>query len=119
MPLKWFTPDDVESQIRHFPPFLKQKVREAMDEIALCPCCGKALTEDLAGLYSFRIGKYRLVYHYQTHSERLTLIAIGPRRDIYQKIAIELGRMKIRERAERYAARRYRLKRKEMVSRLR
>jgi len=57
----------------------------------------------LAGFRSYRIGRYRLIY--RIGKERLVLEALGPREDIYERLVLEIGRAKIRERSAKYAAR--------------
>ena len=43
------------------------------------------LANELAGLYKFRVGSYRVIYEI-IHKEKIVLIhAIGHRRDIYRK----------------------------------
>ncbi len=100
--LAWHVSPDIEDRTRHFPPDLKRQVRKAMDEISWLPETGKPLTEDLAGCRSYRIGKYRLIYRIE--AKKLGMVTIGPRRDVYKKIALEIARQKIRERSARYGA---------------
>jgi mRNA interferase RelE/StbE len=101
-PVPWYIPEEIKVEIRHFPPFLKGQVSEALDVIAGSPKSGKILEEDLTGLRSFRIGKYRLIY--KIGSSRLELVAVGPRRDIYERLVLEIGRARIRERRAKYSA---------------
>ena len=61
---------------------------------------GKALSEELAGYRSYRIGRYRLIYRIE--GKRLVLKALGPREDIYERLVLEIGRAKIRERSAKY-----------------
>jgi len=74
-------PDETRSVIRTLHPDLKRKVRSGLSEILREPKSGKALQEDLAGLWSFRVGKMRIIY--RRSSRVLEVVAIGPRRDIY------------------------------------
>ena len=99
-PVPWYIPEEIKGEIRHFPPFLKGQVSEALDVIAMKPSYGKMLEDDLAGFRSFRIGKYRLIY--KIGSSRLELVAVGPRSDIYERLVLEIGRTKIRKRSEKY-----------------
>ncbi len=102
--MPWYIPEEIKGEIRHFPPFLKGQVSEALDTIALKPSCGKMLGDDLAGFRSFRIGKYRIIY--KIGVSRLELVAVGPRSDIYERLVLEIGRQKIRERSAKYSAKR-------------
>jgi mRNA interferase RelE/StbE len=92
----WRIPEVLNGQITHLPPDLKRQVREAIDFIQKKPELGKPLSEELAGYRSYRIGRYRLIY--RIGEERLILEAIGSRKDIYERMVLEIGRDKIRER---------------------
>ncbi len=98
----WDVSDGLKAQIRHLPPDLKRQVWEAVDDILKNPEAGKALSEDLAGYRSYRIGRYRLIYRIE--EKRLVLKAIGSRKDIYERLVLEIGRAKIRERSAKYSA---------------
>jgi len=55
-----------------------------MQDIVEAPSCGKPLKEELAGLRSYRIGRFRIVYRIAAdHS--VEVVAIGPRRHIYEE----------------------------------
>lgn len=76
-------PDEVADLIRHLHPALKQKVRLALTEIIEQPGCGKALRGELQGLRSLRVNKFRIIYRVRT--QVIEVIAIGPRRSIYNE----------------------------------
>ena len=103
----------LDKQISHLPPDLKRQVRASLDEILKKPESGKMLSEELEGYRSYRIGRYRLVY--KILEDRLVLEAVGPRRDIYERIILEIGRQKIKERAAKYQAARPRVKTRKAV----
>lgn len=44
------------------PKDIQQKVKESLQKIYLNPLSGKKLLGDLAGEFSFRIGRYRIIY---------------------------------------------------------
>jgi mRNA interferase RelE/StbE len=75
--------DEVRDLIRHLHPDLKQKVRVALSEIIDIPSCGKSLRGELEGMRSFRVGKLRLIY--RSISNYIEVVAIGPRRSIYEE----------------------------------
>ena len=100
MTCPWNISSDLKGQIRHLPPDLKRQVWGALDYIQQKPELGKALSEELTGFRSYRIGKYRLIYRIE--KERLVLEALGPREYIYERFVLEIGRAKIKERASRY-----------------
>ena len=80
--------DEIRGLIRHLPPDIKKKIRCALDEILKEPASGKALQEELLGLRSYRLDALRIVYRINPTS--ISLIAVGPRKTIYQRVALEI-----------------------------
>lgn len=78
-------PPHVEKKITRLHPDLKQKIRLGLDDLAKDPYQGKALKEDLKGLYSHRVARYRIVYSVHSRILEIHVIAIGHRRTIYQE----------------------------------
>jgi mRNA interferase RelE/StbE len=76
-------PDDVAALIRGLHPDLKRKVRSALGDIVDDPTVGKPLREELAGLRSCRISRFRIVY--RAVDSVIEIVAVGPRRTIYQE----------------------------------
>jgi len=68
--------------VRGLHPELKRKVRAGLDLIRTDPASGKALHDELAGLRSLRVGRFRLIYRVAARRV-IELVAIGPRRTIY------------------------------------
>ncbi|HLF23187.1 MAG TPA: type II toxin-antitoxin system RelE/ParE family toxin [Burkholderiales bacterium] len=62
---------------------LGDKLGAALEEILKGPRSGKPLREVLVGLWSYRIGKYRLIYRIERR--QIDLIAFGPRDRIYEE----------------------------------
>lgn len=77
-------PPDVARLIRNLHPALKRKVRDALEHLLANPHSGKALKDNLQGLRSLRVGRFRIVYRIMA-GKRLALIAIGPRAIIYEE----------------------------------
>ena len=77
-------PAEVASLIRSLHPDLKKKVRAALAVILADPNSGKPLRDELNGLWSYRIGRMRIIYRFP---ERRTveLVALGPRKTIYEE----------------------------------
>jgi mRNA interferase RelE/StbE len=46
---------------------------------------GKPLVGSLKGIYSLRIGIYRILYHINGQLVTVTILQVGHRKDIYQK----------------------------------
>lgn len=76
-------PDDVAGLIRGLHPDLKRKIRSALDDILVDPAVGKALREELAGLRSCRVARFRIVY--RVVGTIIEIVAVGPRRTIYEE----------------------------------
>ena len=45
---------------------------------------GKPLTGELSGLYSYRVGDYRVMYSIVEKEVRISVIRIGHRKDVYE-----------------------------------
>ncbi|MBI4397490.1 MAG: type II toxin-antitoxin system RelE/ParE family toxin [Candidatus Omnitrophica bacterium] len=106
--MKYFLVVDDEERdlIRHLPPDLKRKVKQAFTQILQNPAAGKALSQELKGLRSYRIGQIRIIYKVSQRGEvvfprrtdpgldpvsnEIFLITLGDRKTIYQKAALEL-----------------------------
>ena len=54
-----------------------------MKAILADPSSGKALKEELAGLRSFRVGTFRIIYRVMRNV--VEIVAIGPRERIYEE----------------------------------
>ena len=80
--------DELRGLIRHLPPSLKGKIKQALEEIVTDPSLGKVLKDELSGLHSYAIGSVRVIYRMGAHA--VTLITVGPRKTVYQKAALEL-----------------------------
>lgn len=77
-------PNHLIELIRGLHPHIKKKVRFSLEKVVNCPYTGKALKEELAGFYSYRIGNFRIIYRISEHKV-IELVAIGPRRTIYEE----------------------------------
>lgn len=71
-------PDDVAALVRGLHPDLKRKVRSALGDIVDDPAIGKLLRDELAGLRSCRVGRFRIVY--RVARAAIEIVAVGPRR---------------------------------------
>ena len=78
-----WVPGDVASLVQGLHPDLKRKLRAALDAIIADPSVGKALRDELAGLRSYRIGRFRLVY--RVAGSIIEIVAVGPRASIYEE----------------------------------
>lgn len=76
--------------ISRLAPVMKKKVRAGLEAVIENPHEGKPLREELAGLWTLRVGRFRIIYRVQ--DSFLEIVAIGPRELIYQETARRLVR---------------------------
>ena len=77
-------PGPLAELVRGLHPGLKRKVRAGLDQIRVAPAAGKTLRDELAGLRTLRVGNLRIVYRVAPRRV-IEVIAVGPRRAIYQE----------------------------------
>ncbi len=77
-------PDEVVVLIRGLHPNLKKKVRLSFEAICSDPSSGKALKDELDGLRSFRVSRFRIIYRI-SKKKQIEIIAIGSRKSIYEE----------------------------------
>ena len=77
-------PKEIQESIRKMHPDLKKKIRASLGIIMSEPDSGKTLMDELSGLKSFRVGTLRIIYRI-ADAERIELVAIGPRKRIYEE----------------------------------
>jgi mRNA-degrading endonuclease RelE of RelBE toxin-antitoxin system len=70
--------------LRHLHPDAKRSIRKALDDLSKEPFAGKPLKEELAGLWSLPVSHHRIIY--QVESGKITVVFIGPRRDVYERL---------------------------------
>jgi mRNA interferase RelE/StbE len=78
----WVT-EEIALFIRSIHPELKRKIKGALKIISSKPDAGKALCDDLAGLRSFRVSRFRIIY--RISGRTIEIIAVGPRERIYEE----------------------------------
>ena len=83
-------PRALRDLIRHLPPELKARVKAALRSIADDPYRAKELRDELRGLRSYRIGRFRVIY--RIIDFMVQIVALGPRADIYERAAAELSK---------------------------
>ena len=76
--------DEIVWLIRGMHPLLKKRMQAVLNKISHDPYCGKALKEELAGLRSFRIKRFRIIYKVST-KKQISIVALGPRKYIYEE----------------------------------
>ncbi len=73
-----------KKEIDKLPPKIKQKIASALEELSTNPFLGKALKADLKGLYSYRVGSYRVIYNILRHQLIIQIIKIMHRKNAYR-----------------------------------
>lgn len=84
----------IKTLIQHFSPSLKHKIKKSFKEIAHNPYVGKALQEELIGLYSYRILRFRIIYMINTKMTHVDVVTIGPRSSVYDELGCRLRKNK-------------------------
>lgn len=83
--------DDIAGFVRSLHPELKRKIKSALQMILADPQSGKALKDELKGLRSFRISRFRIIYKIPSKNE-IAVIAVGPRKTIYEETLLLIRR---------------------------
>jgi mRNA interferase RelE/StbE len=65
----------------------KRQIKDALERIVGNPRLGKRLIQELSGLWSYRSGDYRIIYKVEHQQVLIIVLAIGTRRDIYNKLS--------------------------------
>lgn len=76
-------PDEVADLIRSMHPHIKKKVKSSLKMILSDPESGKKLKDELSGLRSFRVSRFRIIY--RISGKQIEIAAIGPRERIYEE----------------------------------
>jgi mRNA interferase RelE/StbE len=77
-------PPGVAATIRKLHPGIKRKLRGALEAVAADPAVGRPLKEELQGLWSIRVGRFRAIYR-PGAGRVIDLVAFGPRERIYEE----------------------------------
>ena len=86
--------DETAALVRTLHPGIKRKIKAALQTVLNDPQSGKALKDELKGLQSFKVGKFRVVYKTVKDKGVIEVVAIGPRKTIYEETLRLLQREK-------------------------
>ena len=89
-------PPHVAEMIRHLPPELRQSIKRAVRSLSADPIAGAPLIGELAGLWSFKVRRFRIIYELDRKARVLRIFAIGHRREVYEQLVD--GLRQVRER---------------------
>jgi mRNA interferase RelE/StbE len=87
-------PPPIAEVIRHLSPELKRSVKHAIRAISADPHCGEPLQRELADYWKYRVRRFRIVYSIDRANRAIKIVAVGPRRTIYEEAAEQLRRRK-------------------------
>jgi mRNA interferase RelE/StbE len=82
--LKLRLPVEIVTFIKGCHPKLKRKIRTGLQHIVTEPESGKSLKDELEGLKSYRISRFRIIYRISS-KKIIDVVAIGPRKTIYEE----------------------------------
>ena len=82
--IKLRVPEKIVALIHGCHPRLKRKIRSGLRHIMAEPEFGKWLKDELAGMQSYRISTFRIIYR-RSSPRIIDIVAIGPRKTIYEK----------------------------------
>ncbi len=82
-PRRLRVPPEVAALLRGLHPELKRRTRAGLERLVRDPGAGKALHGELAGLWSLRLGRLRIVYREVPGA--IEVVAVGPRERIYEE----------------------------------
>lgn len=77
--------DETAELVRTLHPDVKRKIKAALQAVLNDPQSGKALKNELEGLQSFKVGEFRVVYKAAKDKGIIEVVAIGPRKTIYEE----------------------------------
>lgn len=86
--------DETAELIRTMHPDIKKKIKAALQTVLNDPHSGKELKDELEGLQSFKVGKLRVIYKTAKDKGIIEVVAVGPRKTIYEETLRLLQREK-------------------------
>lgn len=86
-------PPEVEAVVRRLHPGMKGLIRRALEELETDPYLGKPLRDQLKGLFSLRVSRYRIVYRIEAREVRIEVVDVAERKVVYQRVAALLKRI--------------------------
>ena len=77
-------PNEIVALIRGCHPQLKRKIRAGLRHIGTEPESSKSLKDELEGLRSYRISRFRIIYRISSR-QTIDIVTVGPRKTIYEE----------------------------------
>ena len=79
--------DEIKAQAAQLPPELKRKFKMAVVLLGSEPRAGKPLTQELIGLWSYPVDRFRIIYLIEPARREVQIVRFGPRETIYNLLA--------------------------------
>lgn len=76
--------DKSRQQFNSYAPKLKKQIGSKLEKIAYNPHIGKPLQRPLKGLFSYRLGKLRIIYQIRKKEIVVIIVNISLRKESYQ-----------------------------------
>lgn len=73
-----------KKQIDDLPAHIQNYIANALETLSANPLAGKALKAELKGLYSYRVGDYRIIYSVLRQKLIIQVIKVMHRREVYR-----------------------------------
>ena len=64
---------------------VRSRIKKRIAELQNNPYLGIPLTAQFKGKYKLRIGDYRVIYEVDFQNSKIFLVAIGPRKNVYNR----------------------------------
>ena len=76
----------VEKEYLNLTEEMQQRVADALKNLCINPVTAgaKQLKGKLTGFWRLRVGHYRIIYEIANRQERIIVLKIGPRKDVYR-----------------------------------
>jgi mRNA interferase RelE/StbE len=81
---KLYLTNTVQKKFLKLPKNIQSRIDETIKEIFQNPNAGKKLMGELEGEYTYRIGKYRIIY-YLDEMQNIWIETVSHRKDVYRK----------------------------------
>jgi mRNA-degrading endonuclease RelE of RelBE toxin-antitoxin system len=82
--------ETARQMVQRLDPETKHLIRKTLDDLSLKPFGGKPLRHELEGLWSAPVGHHRVIY--QIIDQEVTVVFIGRRTDVYERLRELLAR---------------------------
>ncbi|HEX7926039.1 MAG TPA: type II toxin-antitoxin system RelE/ParE family toxin [bacterium] len=80
----------IARRIAKLHPDVKRRIRDALVDMARAPDAGKPLRDELTGQWTWRVGRYRVIYRI-VPGGIIDIVTVGERRTVYEQARLEPG----------------------------